>query len=128
MASRAAVASFVAIRRALKVARLPLDSAAAPEVPTKTRYSGVLAQPLSFRIWPFLQRRPHWYPGDDADWTADVEPVIAREDQAWFERLTALADWYGIELNKAPSYSDCLHLLLFELAGAHVPGFAIAEQ
>src|SRR5262245_6230409 len=90
MARASAVSSLVAIRRALKIANRPAVSEAATKVPRKPRYSGILAKPMSFRISPFLQRRPHWYPGDDADWAADVEPVVAREDQAWWERLSAL--------------------------------------
>jgi hypothetical protein len=119
----------MARRRALKVALRPTNSAAATVIPAKRPYSGILKQPMSFRISPFLERpRPYWYTGDDASWAADVEPVIAREGQAWLDRLIALANWHGVELNKDPDHSDCFHRLMFELAIAHVPGFAIAEE
>jgi hypothetical protein len=83
---------------------------------------------MSVRMTGYLQRRPHWYPGDDADWAAHVEPVILREDQAWQERLIALGRWYGIDLYKEVDPFDCYHRLLFELAEEHVPGFAIGHE
>jgi hypothetical protein len=92
---------LVAIRRALKVVRRPVGSAATTINLSKRLYSGILAEPMSFRISPFLESRRYWYPGDDADWAAEVEPVIAREDAASRER---------------------------RLAEAHVPAFGIAEE
>ena len=36
--------------------------------------------------------------------------------------MSALARWFGIELNREPNPYDCLHRLAFALAEAHVPG------
>jgi hypothetical protein len=128
MAGRSTLPSLVAIRRALKVVRRPVGSAATTINPSKRPYTGILAEPMSFKISPFLESRPHWYPGDDSDWAAEVEPVIAREDAAWRERLIALGRWYGIELDQDPHPFDRYHRLVFELAEAHVPAFDIAEE
>jgi hypothetical protein len=57
-----------------------------------------------------------------------VEPVKAREDDAWQKRLIALGRWYEIELDQEPNPLDRYHRLVFELAEAHVPGFGIADQ
>ena len=125
----ASLSALVAIRSAVKVARRPLGSAAVTKVPRKRQhYSGILARPMSFRISPLLERRPHWYPRDDAVWAADVEQAVVREDDAWRERLIALGRRYGIELDREPNSLDPYHRLVFELAEAHVPGFAIAEE
>jgi len=89
------------------------------------RYVGMLAKPLPIQVGHLLPvERPHWYAGTDNDWKSEVARIIEREDQEWFARVGALAEHYGVQLDKKLLDLDnrWQHLAL-RLAQAHVPAF-----
>ena len=88
-------------------------------------YVGMLAEPMPIQIGHLLPvERPLWYPGSEDEWASDVARIREREDQAWFKREQALAEHYGIVLDKQlPDLCNRWHELALALAQAHVPGF-----
>jgi hypothetical protein len=85
----------------------------------------MLAKPMQIQVGHILPvERPLWFAGSDNDWKFEVARIIEREDQEWFARERALAEHYGVQLDKKLLDLDnrWQHLAL-RLAQAHVPGF-----